>query len=432
MSTFTLSDRYGRPFKVSLSPGSGNPGNAWQRLHFTPGQAGPLLQRFDSLQLEKLRKHFSYHTHRIAITSLGGLSDLFEQGALCIYKQSLDASSEDTATQDKQQTVGEMTLDIDGEFKKLLAIDSFSGGSGKSSGDSATGLVDSGANLKAWFAECNSVLSPLWHIKRQIENALDEYNRQAAENLPDDDLGLVADYLKRANIKDYRIIVKALGLSPGKIDADQFSEAWHSAWILVGDTKVSLMIRKFSLGYMGVQTHANLPQAKYGAAFEVLLAILLTTSTTAKQGKTAITNISTPYSGVFVNVAEQLLKISKQVIVRPGPFKSGTKEIKPPQPEEQATVVEQPIEEVQPKVVEQSEEPVEVKTWVSIKLIDVKKKAIANEEYEITTPDGKTHKGKTNASGIAKIDDIPEGDCKVSFPKLKRCRLQADAQETAA
>lgn len=345
MSIFTLSDRYGRPFKVGLPPLSGNLDGSWRRRQFTPGQAGLFLQRFDSLQLESLRKHFSYRSYRTAITPLNSLSGLFEMGTLCFYEK----SNENETTQDKQQTVAEMSMTIDGEFKKLLAINGFAAGTAKTGGSSAAGIVDTGANLKSWFADSQSVLSPLWHIKRQIEHALDDYNRHAAENSPRGDLAVMANYLQRANIKDHRIIVKAFGLNPEKISVDQFSVAWHSAWILVGDPKVSQMIRKFSLGYMGVQTHTNLSQGKYGAVFEVILAILLTTNATAKHGKTAIANIGTPYNAVFVAVAEQLVKISRQVAVRPGPFKSGPKKSKPQKPAAQAKAAEPAPEPAAPK-----------------------------------------------------------------------------------
>lgn len=347
MSTFTLNDRYGRPFKVGLPPLSSNWGGSWRRLHFTPGQAGLFLQRFDSLPLETLRKHFSYGSHRIAITPLNGLSGLLETGALCFYEQSLSASNENSASQGKQQTVAEMTLNIEAEFKKLLALDRFSTEPSKTSGPVATGIVDTGANLKAWLADSKSVLSPLWNIKRQMEHALVEYNRHAAENSPRGDLAVMANYLKRANIGDYRIIVKSFGLSPEKIDIDPFSVAWHSAWILIGDPNVAQMIRKFLLGYMGLQTHPNLPRGKYGTVFEIILAILLTANATVKNGKTAITNIRTPYNSVFVKVADQLMRISKQVVVRPGQFKSNTKKIKPKKPEAQPKAAEQ--EPVQPK-----------------------------------------------------------------------------------
>lgn len=56
-------------------------------------------------------------------------------------------------------------------------------------------------------------------------------------------------------------------------------------------------------------------------------------------------------------------------------------------------------------------------TWVEFKLID-EAGPIANEAYMLTDPYGNEHTGKVNEQGIARIDAIPAGHCKVELPNL--------------
>jgi hypothetical protein len=346
MFTYSLKDKYGKSFQVTLAPAYGVSGNSWRRIHFNAGQAGPMLQRFGSLQLESLRTHFSNRSLRIAITPLNSLTSLFEAGILTLYEQSLSGGTQGSLSKSKNQTVAEMSLDIEAEFRRLLIVQGVSASSQTKEGG-GKGALDSGQNLKTWLNASTDVCSPLWHIKRQIDSALDDYNRQAAARSPSGDLGLMANYLRSANIRDYKIVVNALGIDPNKIDANDFSTAWHKAWVLAGDPSVSQMIRKFSLAYMGVPSHPDFQQAKLTAVFEVLLAILLTTNT--ETGKTPATNINTPNSGVLVRVAEKLLKMSTQVVERPRPFKSDTKKTTAKKAEAPPKAPEPPPEPAQAK-----------------------------------------------------------------------------------
>jgi hypothetical protein len=56
--------------------------------------------------------------------------------------------------------------------------------------------------------------------------------------------------------------------------------------------------------------------------------------------------------------------------------------------------------------------------YIEIALVDKEGKPIKDGRYMLVTPDGKQRQGKTDAKGIARIEGIQEGICKVSFPCL--------------
>lgn len=58
--------------------------------------------------------------------------------------------------------------------------------------------------------------------------------------------------------------------------------------------------------------------------------------------------------------------------------------------------------------------------WIEIQLLDEDGKAVPGVDYVIITPDKRQHSGVTGADGVARLEDIPAGQCKISFPKLDR------------
>ena len=58
------------------------------------------------------------------------------------------------------------------------------------------------------------------------------------------------------------------------------------------------------------------------------------------------------------------------------------------------------------------------KTWIEIELVGEDGKGIKNEDYLIVTADGKEYTGKTDRNGSVRLEEIPEGDCTVSFPSM--------------
>ncbi|HEV2703637.1 MAG TPA: hypothetical protein VGV09_18575 [Steroidobacteraceae bacterium] len=54
--------------------------------------------------------------------------------------------------------------------------------------------------------------------------------------------------------------------------------------------------------------------------------------------------------------------------------------------------------------------------WITIQLVDTEGNPVADEPYVITTPDNSRHSGTTDESGIAHLDGILDGQCKISFP----------------
>jgi hypothetical protein len=58
--------------------------------------------------------------------------------------------------------------------------------------------------------------------------------------------------------------------------------------------------------------------------------------------------------------------------------------------------------------------------WIEIQLLDDDGHGISGIDYLIVTPDDQKHSGVTGADGVARLENIPPGQCKVSFPRLDR------------
>jgi type VI secretion system secreted protein VgrG len=68
-----------------------------------------------------------------------------------------------------------------------------------------------------------------------------------------------------------------------------------------------------------------------------------------------------------------------------------------------------------------TEEEAEKKTsWIEIELVDEEDQPVAGEKYEITLPDERVAKGTTDQNGLARIESIDPGTCKITFPKLDK------------
>ena len=65
------------------------------------------------------------------------------------------------------------------------------------------------------------------------------------------------------------------------------------------------------------------------------------------------------------------------------------------------------------------EEKEKKKSWIEIELVDEEKKPVPGEKYKITLPDGETvAEGTLNEKGLARVDGIDPGTCKITFPEL--------------
>jgi len=60
------------------------------------------------------------------------------------------------------------------------------------------------------------------------------------------------------------------------------------------------------------------------------------------------------------------------------------------------------------------------RTWVEVELLGEDGVGIANEAFLIVTPEGREVRGTTDARGRARVDDIPHGQCRISFPRLDK------------
>jgi hypothetical protein len=65
------------------------------------------------------------------------------------------------------------------------------------------------------------------------------------------------------------------------------------------------------------------------------------------------------------------------------------------------------------------------KHWVAIELVDEDGNGVEGIAYSIITPDNLEYTGMTDANGLARIDNIPAGQCKISFPELDKDAYKA-------
>jgi len=76
-----------------------------------------------------------------------------------------------------------------------------------------------------------------------------------------------------------------------------------------------------------------------------------------------------------------------------------------------------------------------LRSWIEIQLIGEDDQPIPGEQYAIEVPGGKVVSGTLNAEGLARLDGIPGGICKVSFPNLDKdawTPLETQSADTAA
>jgi type VI secretion system secreted protein VgrG len=58
------------------------------------------------------------------------------------------------------------------------------------------------------------------------------------------------------------------------------------------------------------------------------------------------------------------------------------------------------------------------KNWIEIELLDKDNKPVPGEPYRVTLPDGQTvAEGTLDDKGVARVDGIDPGSCKVTFPQ---------------
>jgi hypothetical protein len=57
-------------------------------------------------------------------------------------------------------------------------------------------------------------------------------------------------------------------------------------------------------------------------------------------------------------------------------------------------------------------------SWIEVQLIGEDGAPVPNETYAITLPGGNVVSGSLDRDGRVRVDPIPPGNCKVSFPKL--------------
>jgi hypothetical protein len=60
----------------------------------------------------------------------------------------------------------------------------------------------------------------------------------------------------------------------------------------------------------------------------------------------------------------------------------------------------------------------EKKHWVEVAMVDQEGNPASGQDYEIQLPDGSIVTGSLDARGVARVEGIDPGNCKIRFPSL--------------
>jgi hypothetical protein len=66
------------------------------------------------------------------------------------------------------------------------------------------------------------------------------------------------------------------------------------------------------------------------------------------------------------------------------------------------------------------DEDEEEKSWIEIELLDEEGNPAPGKKYAIELPDGSLAKGTLDSNGVARIEGVKSGNCKVNFPELDK------------
>lgn len=57
---------------------------------------------------------------------------------------------------------------------------------------------------------------------------------------------------------------------------------------------------------------------------------------------------------------------------------------------------------------------------IEISLVDHEGKPVSGEQYRVVLPDGKVKEGRLDENGLARLEGIDPGECKITFPDLDK------------
>lgn len=139
-------------------------------------------------------------------------------------------------------------------------------------GSAGKGLKEAGISLLTWVKDIHDITAGYKRLGRIYEAARDtQYH------------GLVLDWLTRTGDRwkaaEYRELVEALGFDPARISPDTFYEAWEIAQVIWHDERSQTLLTRFGKDYARAQHSLRISELAGGAAFEILLTIILTVLT---------------------------------------------------------------------------------------------------------------------------------------------------------
>ena len=72
-----------------------------------------------------------------------------------------------------------------------------------------------------------------------------------------------------------------------------------------------------------------------------------------------------------------------------------------------------------------------LRSWVEVQLVGEDDSPIPGHPYEIELPGGRLVKGNLDAEGKVRLESIPPGQCRVSFPDLDKSAWTPIESQTA-
>jgi hypothetical protein len=77
-------------------------------------------------------------------------------------------------------------------------------------------------------------------------------------------------------------------------------------------------------------------------------------------------------------------------------------------------------EPVKPFKPTEEDEENEEKSWIEIEMVDEEDNPVPGMKYKVTLSDETVAEGTLDGKGFARLEGIPKGNCKVTFPELDK------------
>lgn len=135
-------------------------------------------------------------------------------------------------------------------------------------GSFGKGLKEAGTSFLIWAKDVVEVVSPAFRSARRVKAFMDTPYE-----------GSVFEWLKSVSQtyheSEYKELIEVLGFDPRKVETDHFRQAWEITQVIWDDKKCQTLLVQFAKEYYRAQHPLEVSEFAGGAAFEILLTIVL-------------------------------------------------------------------------------------------------------------------------------------------------------------